>query len=199
MHPRLAAQAVATALGVLGLDEVALEAESGGGRIALWLAVDQPHRVTRMVLASVASETPPDSPMAGRMARWIELAESGDWGTFFGQMAVQMRAAGENESESFRAAARLQPRPATPERFIGELRATVDPTSFVTARLGEVAVPVLVLVGGQDRVVPPESSRLVARRIPGAGLEVDPDCGHTVRASFRGYDELVEGFLAAGD
>ena len=27
-------------------------------------------------------------------------------------------------------------------------------------------------------------------------LVTDPECGHTVRSSFRGYDRLVESFLA---
>jgi pimeloyl-ACP methyl ester carboxylesterase len=56
-----------------------------------------------------------------------------------------------------------------------------------------------VLAGGQDQIVPLASTRLVAERIRGARLEVDPECGHTVRSSFRGYDELVESFLAEGD
>ncbi len=199
MHPRIIADGVATMLDALGIGPVAVEAESGGGRISLWLTVDRPDLVERLVLASVASETPPDSPMAGRMARWIDLAEAGDWGRFFGDMATMMKAASEVESGSFATAARLQPRPATPERFIGELKATLDPTSFVTDRLGEISVPVLVLAGGEDQVVPPTSTRLVAERIPNARFEADPDSGHTVRASFSGYDELVEAFLAEGD
>jgi pimeloyl-ACP methyl ester carboxylesterase len=69
----------------------------------------------------------------------------------------------------------------------------------VTERLREVRVPVLVLIGGGDRVVPPASSRLVAQRLPDARIEVDPASGHTVRVSFRGYDALVETFLAEGD
>jgi pimeloyl-ACP methyl ester carboxylesterase len=56
-----------------------------------------------------------------------------------------------------------------------------------------------VLAGGQDQVVPLASTQLVADGIPGARFEVDPECGHTVRTSFRGYDELVEAFLAEGD
>ncbi|HEX2220975.1 MAG TPA: alpha/beta fold hydrolase, partial [Candidatus Limnocylindria bacterium] len=80
-----------------------------------------------------------------------------------------------------------------------ELRATLDPSSWVTDRLGEISAPTLVLAGGQDRVVPPDVTRLVAERIPGARLEIDPGCGHTVRSSFRRYDELVEAFLAEGD
>ena len=97
------------------------------------------------------------------------------------------------------ASGRFQPTPSTPERFIGELRATLDPSSFVTNRLGEINVPTLVLAGGGDQVVPLASTRLVAEHIPGARLEVDPESGHTVRASFRGYDELVEAFLSEGD
>ncbi|MGH2357710.1 MAG: alpha/beta fold hydrolase, partial [Candidatus Limnocylindria bacterium] len=199
MHPRLAAHAVAAALDALDLRSVAIEAESGGGRISLWLTVDRPDLVQRLILASVASETPPDSPMAERMGKWIAMAEAGDWSTFFAAMSQAMKVAGEAEAPNFAAAARLQPRPATPERFIGELKATLDPTSFVTDLLGEIAVPTLVLAGGQDQVVPPDATRLVAERIPGARLEIDPECGHTVRTSFRGYDELVEAFLAEGD
>ena len=199
MHPRAMADAVALALDALALGPVAIEAESGGGRISLWLAVERPDLVARLVLASVAAETSPTSPMAERMGRWIALAEAGDWGTFFAMMAQQMKAASEVEAGAFGAAARLQPRPATPERFIGELRATLDPTSFVTARLGEIDAPTLVLAGEQDQVVPLASTRLVAEAIPGARLATDPECGHTVRTSFRGYDDLVESFLAEGD
>jgi 3-oxoadipate enol-lactonase len=199
MHPRVIADGIATTLRAIGLGPVAIEAESGGGRISLWLTVDHPELVERLILAAVSCETPPESPMAARMGRWIELAEAGDWGTFFAMMAQQMKAASEAESGSFGAAARLQPRPATPERFIGELKATLDPTSFVTHRLGEIAVPALILAGELDQVVPAASTRLVAELIPGARLETDPACGHTVRSSFAGYDDLVERFLAEGD
>ena len=199
MHPRVIADGVAAVLRDLAIGPVAVEAESGGGRISLWLTVDHPELVDRLVLAAVASETPPGSPMAKRMARWIEVAEAGDWGTFFATMARSMPPGAAQETGSFAAAARLQPKPATPERFIGELRATLDPSSFVTDRLGEVGVPTLVLIGEQDQVVPPEMSRLVAEGIPRARVVSDPQCGHTVRTSFARYDEIVEGFLAEGD
>jgi len=199
MHPRVMADAIAGLLREMGLGPVAIEAESGGGRISLWLTVDHPDLVDRLVLASVASETPPGSPMAERMRRWLEVAEVGDWGTFFSKMAKSMQPGPAREPGSFAAAARLQPKPATPERFIGELRATLDPSSFVTERLGEIGVPTLVLAGEQDQVVPLASSQLVAERISGARIVTDPECGHTVRASFRDYDAIVEAFLAEGD
>ncbi|MEX1073089.1 MAG: alpha/beta hydrolase [Chloroflexota bacterium] len=201
LHPRVAAASVARGLSALRAitPPVAVEAESGGGRISLWLTVDRPDLVARLVLASVASETPPDSSMTSRMAEWIEMAEHGDWGIFFSHMAVVMRPSSGGTAPAFEAAARLQPRPATPERFIAELRATLDQSSFVTDRLGEITAPTLILAGGLDQVVPLDATRLVAERIPGARLEVDPACGHTVRSSFEGYDALVEAFLAEGD
>jgi pimeloyl-ACP methyl ester carboxylesterase len=205
LHPRVSAAAVAVALTATGGPDVpvAIEAESGGGRISLWLTVDYPTLVARLVLAASAAETPGDSAMAPRMTEWIGLGERGEWGEFFGRMALQMRPGGETSDAppagSFAAAASLQPVPATPERFLAELRGTLEPSSFVTAHLGKIHVPTLVLAGGQDQVVPLPSSRLVAERIPGARLEVDPESGHTIRTSFRGYDQLVESFLAEGD
>jgi pimeloyl-ACP methyl ester carboxylesterase len=199
MHPRVIADGMAATMRALDLGPVAIEAESGGGRISLWLTVDHPDLVERLVLAAVSSETPAESPMAERMDRWITLAEAGDWATFFAMMAQQMKAASESQAGAFGAAARLQPRPATPERFIGELKATLDPSSFVTDRLGEIGVPALLLAGELDQVVPLASSRLVADGIPAARLLTDPNCGHTVRSSFTGYDERVEAFLAEGD
>ena len=147
MHPRVMADAVATAMRALNIGPVAIEAESGGGRISLWLTVDHPDLVDRLVLAAVASETPAGSEMATRMGRWIEVSEAGDWGTFFSTMAKSMNPGPAQDTGTFAAAARLQPKPATPERFIGELKATLDPSSFVTDRLSEIAVPTLILAG----------------------------------------------------
>jgi pimeloyl-ACP methyl ester carboxylesterase len=201
MHPRAMAAAVARGVrAVRGLaPPLAVEAESGGGRISLWLTLDHPELVARLVLSSVASETQSDSPMTQRMAQWLDLAERGEWADFFAHLALQLKPSGSVHAEAFPVAPRFQPHPSTPERFIGELRATLDPTSFVTDRLGEINVPTLVLAGGQDQVVPLPSTQMVAERIPGARFEVDPECGHTVRTSFRGYDEIVEAFLADGD
>jgi pimeloyl-ACP methyl ester carboxylesterase len=201
MHPRTMAATVARGLRALRpiVPPLAVEAESGGGRISLWLTIDHPDLVARLVLSSVASETSPDSAMTARMAQWLELAERGAWADFFAHLALQLKPAGSVHAEAFEVTPHFQPHPSTPERFIGELRATLDPTSFVTDRLGEISVPTLILAGGQDQVVPLASTQLVADRIPGARFAVDPECGHALRTTFRGYDEIVEAFLAEGD
>lgn len=201
MHPRAVAGSIARGVRALRAmaPPMAVEAESGGGRISLWLTIDYPALVARLVLSSVASETTADSVMTWRMAEWLAMAEQGQWADFFAHLALQLKPAGSVHAEAFPVQPRFQPHPSTPKRFIGELRATLDPSSFVTDRLGEIRVPTLVLAGGQDQVVPVASTRMVADRIPGARFEVDPECGHTVRTSFRGYDEIVEAFLTEGD
>ncbi|MEP6872661.1 MAG: alpha/beta fold hydrolase, partial [Anaerolineaceae bacterium] len=45
-------------------------------------------------------------------------------------------------------------------------------------RLVSITVPTLVLCGADDGMVPPENSRNLASRIPGARLVLIPQCGH---------------------
>jgi len=44
--------------------------------------------------------------------------------------------------------------------------------------LAQIRCPTLVVVGRQDALTPPELSQEMASRIPGAKLEIIPDCGH---------------------
>ncbi len=49
----------------------------------------------------------------------------------------------------------------------------------VDAEIGSIPVPTLVLVGADDVATPVAKSQSIAAKIPGARLEVIPDCGHT--------------------
>ena len=63
LHPRVSAAAITVAITAPGAPygRVAIQAESGGGRISLWLTVDHPAIVLRLVLAASAAETPTGS------------------------------------------------------------------------------------------------------------------------------------------
>jgi non-heme chloroperoxidase len=56
-------------------------------------------------------------------------------------------------------------------------------------RLGEIAVPTVVMVGSADRTTPPMHSRRLAAGIPGARLVTLPDAGHLL--NWEAPDELV--------
>ncbi|MDE2483094.1 MAG: alpha/beta fold hydrolase [bacterium] len=47
-----------------------------------------------------------------------------------------------------------------------------------TERLGEIAVPLLALVGERDVMMPPKFSQFVADRVPGAQARILPEAGH---------------------
>ena len=44
--------------------------------------------------------------------------------------------------------------------------------------LERVDVPTLVVWGAEDRIIPVDSGRRIREAIPGASLEVIPECGH---------------------
>jgi pimeloyl-ACP methyl ester carboxylesterase len=48
----------------------------------------------------------------------------------------------------------------------------------IVDRIGAIKVPTLVLCGREDRATPPERSRTIAAKIPGARLEWIDDAGH---------------------
>ena len=52
------------------------------------------------------------------------------------------------------------------------------PTIDATARLGEIGIPCLALVGADDIAMPPAMAQILARGIPDAKLEIIPDAGH---------------------
>ena len=62
-----------------------------------------------------------------------------------------------------------------PGGLIDDDLAYVAPWGLYPAR---VTVPVLLLHGGRDRMVPSSHSRWLAQRIPSAELRLSPDDGH---------------------
>lgn len=61
----------------------------------------------------------------------------------------------------------------------------------LAGRLGSLAMPVLVLTGDDDRIVPTEQSIRLARELPNAELVVIPNCGHLP------HEEQPDAFLQA--
>jgi pimeloyl-ACP methyl ester carboxylesterase len=65
-----------------------------------------------------------------------------------------------------------------PEVLLGDFRAC---DAFdAMARLGDIAVPTLVLCGADDRMTPPKYSQYLADRIPNAQLRLVEQAGHMV-------------------
>jgi pimeloyl-ACP methyl ester carboxylesterase len=63
------------------------------------------------------------------------------------------------------------------DRALWELTAASAP-SGLPARLRELELPVLVITGDDDRIVPTQQSIKLAAQLPNAQLVVVPACGH---------------------
>ena len=76
------------------------------------------------------------------------------------------------------------PEPETPDlepTLAGwQAQAYAGATFDAYERIPDIAVPTLVIQGGDDTVVDPRNGDLLAERIPGARLEVVPERGHLV-------------------
>jgi 3-oxoadipate enol-lactonase len=65
-----------------------------------------------------------------------------------------------------------------------------------TAVLPKVAVPTLVVVGADDALTPPELSKQMAAKIPGARLEILPGTGHLPALEVpEAFNQALERFL----
>jgi 3-oxoadipate enol-lactonase len=163
-------------LETLGVDRIHLLGISMGGVIAQRFALDHPHRLRSLVLASTSSEVGPRA-----VANWQRLADRVE------ERGFDDRSADASPSFSSEFASRH------PElvRALGEQVRANDPRSYAaaaravsdyrwTAELQHVRAPVLILQGLADRLTPPGGSVLMSRSLPRARLLMIPGAGHFV-------------------
>ena len=65
-----------------------------------------------------------------------------------------------------------------------------------TPRLGEIRVPVLVVVGEEDTLTPPAESRKIAEGVPDGRLVVLPGAGHLANLEApEAFNAALEGWI----
>lgn len=175
---------VEIALDAAGIDRAVLVGHSAGGAIALGAALDDPERIAGLVLIAPAVYRGGGAPGWSRWALYTPQLDR------IGPLLMRQLGAGPGENllrSAYADPARLRPevlaayRQATRvqdwDRALWELvRASREPD--LVARLGDVDVPVLVVSGLEDAIVPIEQTRRLADALPNARLLELPDCGH---------------------
>jgi pimeloyl-ACP methyl ester carboxylesterase len=154
-----------------GLDRAAIVGCSQGGGSALGLALQQPARVSALVLLcpGVPGYQWPEQPDEGE-AEYERALRAGDVDGVAGLLQHVWAAAG--------------PTPAVMEQLRSGARAEIssgglqqqDPPVF--DRLGEISVPTSLLVGEADYPPLIEANRQAAARIPGCQLTLEPGLDH---------------------
>jgi 3-oxoadipate enol-lactonase len=162
-----------TLLDELHLERVSLCGVSLGGMVGMTLALEEPERVDRLVLACTSAYVGPPEGWAER-ARMVRTK---------GMEAVADTVIGRWFTPEFE-----DEEPETVARFRAMLAATApegyarccDALSAWDARerVSAIAVPVLVVAGEHDPAIPVEQAKLLASRVPAARLRILERAGH---------------------
>ncbi len=198
-------------LDALGIDRAPLVGNSLGGLAVLHLALRAPDRAEAVVLVSSSGLGREVTPAQ----RLLTVPGYGD---------VQIAWAGTPLGRTQRVVARAALMFARPDRVpsgwvrdqyrlaslprflavtLASLRELIDlggqrEGQIVLDRLPTLRMPVLVVWGAQDRVVPVAHARAAVERLPHGQLAVIPDCGHQPHVECpRDFVTALDGFLVA--
>ena len=191
------ADLVAALVDALGLGRVVLVGLSMGGYIALAFARRHPGALAGLVLADTRPD--PDTPEGrkGRSDQQALVAERGDVTPLVDGLLARVLA--EASPRRAEVAARLgdMMRSTAPGGWIGALEAMKERPDQ-TDLLPRISVPVLVVVGESDALVPLDVAEAMAKAIPGARFEVVPGAGHVSNLENpEVFNRALSDFLAA--
>jgi pimeloyl-ACP methyl ester carboxylesterase len=178
--PDLAAT-MAKAAQAIGLDRFNLMGTSFGGKVALWLAAQQPSLVRALVLEAPAAMRPEDMrPVAGTPD----------------QIALRLYAHPE----------RMPALPAVDTAQAARTMALVrrlrgpNRDEALEQRLRGLATSTLVVFGTLDSVIPPAMGRIYKELMPNSHLVFVYDAGHVIAAERpEAFVDVVTDFLERGD
>ncbi len=164
----------------LGLQTFALAGNSLGGQIAWRYAAAHPERVTALVLVDAAgypiAGTPPIAFRLGRMPIAAKLMAHLDprW-----LVARTLRLSyGDPTRVTPALIDRYTDMALRPGNRAAFGQRTSVPFDDRTAELARLKMPVLILWGGRDHLIPVANARRFAAAIPGADLRIYDDLGH---------------------
>lgn len=186
----------------LSIERAALVGASMGGGVALQLALAEPERFWALVLVAPGLQEHDWSEEVRKA--WKEEEEALERGDLDAAVEVNLRTwvdgtgrtAGDVDPEVRARVAEMQRRAFELDRDDAGPEEPLEPN--VGARLGEIRVPTLVLVGDLDVPDMLEISQQVASEIPGARRHVIPGGAHAVTMEQADQaNELVLEFLAS--
>jgi pimeloyl-ACP methyl ester carboxylesterase len=184
-----------------GIDEAVLVGNSAGGTVAMLAALEYPERVSALILVSpaVGGGGGPYSqygwliqtPQMQRLGPWL-VREIQEWGM---QMLDD---AWHDLDKRPQETVELYRKPLQADNWDVALwhYSTAGGESRLNERLDEFTLPILLITGDDDRIVPTASTIDLAEELSTAELVVLPECGHVPQEECpEAFLEAVERFL----
>jgi pimeloyl-ACP methyl ester carboxylesterase len=178
--PEIAAT-MAKAAGAAGLDRFNLMGTSFGGKVALWLAAQQPALVRALVL---------EAPAAIRLEGTEPVSGTPE------EIARRLYA----HPERMPAAPAVNPAQAAQALALVRRLRGPGRDAALEDRLRDLATPALVVFGTLDSVIPPDMGRIYKELMPNSHLVFVYDAGHAIAAERpEAFAEVVIDFLERND
>lgn len=166
---------------------------SMGGYVALELAAQAPKRLEGLVLVATRAEADTPEGKANRSRLAGEIQKLGIGPLEQAMLPRLISPAGRRSNPEAVRRTRTYFAEANIEATVHALSALAE-RKDLRSILPAVKAPTLVLCGADDETMGTEPSKLLAKEIPGAKLEVAKDCGHMVM--FERGPELTRALLS---
>lgn len=197
----MAADVIAV-LDAAGVEKAHVAGVSMGGMIGQAVAINHPDRVkslTSIMSATGGPGTMDSTPEANKVLTVPAPDPKADFEAFVAHGMKNARTIGSPAYPWDEAMLRQRViseyerafNPTGTQRQMGAIRGDGDRTE----RLGQLKIPVVVLHGADDPLVPPRGGEATAAAIPGAELRIVPGMGHDLPPGL--YDIFIDAIVAA--
>jgi pimeloyl-ACP methyl ester carboxylesterase len=154
----------------------ALAGLSMGGYIAYEILRQAPERVVKLALLDTGCRADPPERREARLRRNALALRDGAGAVQDELMSVLIHK-DRLADEAFTGMIRQMAVDTGAEALVRQ-HAAIMGRADARPLLARITCPTLVVVGREDALTPPEMAREIAAGIPGAKLEIVPDCGH---------------------
>jgi 3-oxoadipate enol-lactonase len=179
---------VAAVLDAAGVGRAVVVGISLGGMIAQHVALRHPDKVAGLVLLATTAGFPHARlPTARALATLLGLPIASRFrppaqvGRALARLLLAEKDVPRARELLSQWPAAMRAEPMLPQSYFAQLAAVA--THSTGSRLRHIACPTVVVTGDSDVLIPSHNSRLIARLVPGAHLEVVRECGHAIPAS----------------
>jgi pimeloyl-ACP methyl ester carboxylesterase len=185
----------------LHIQKAILIGNSAGGRVAVEMALAHPERVISLVLVDAAIYSSGNS-LPPVLSLLLNTPQADRWGPYFVR-SIAGKSGDDLIHQAWHNPALITPdiiagyrKPLnTPnwDRALWEFNLAGSNPEDLAPQLKNLKMPVLVMTGDDDRIIPTALSLKLGKEIPGATLAVIPACGHVPQ------EECPQLFLDAVD
>jgi 3-oxoadipate enol-lactonase len=177
----------------LGIARAHLTGLSLGGMTAMWLAINAPQRVDRLVLCCTSARVGAPEVYLERAAQ-VHAEGTAAIASAVVSRWVTPDYAEDHPTEVARLEAMVA---ATPDEGY-EASCTAIAEMDLEDELPAITAPTLVIAGADDPALPPDHGARIAARIPGTRMAVVPHAAHLGNIEQAAeFTELIEGHLSA--